>query len=130
MMSQSVENAITRIAIRVGVERNILERLIYNESRGNINVGMDRSNYSAGIAQVSRLIWRTYSDLPYSTASKPEYFEENIETAAKFLKHNFDVYDDWPIALAAYNAGETVTNQVLQGKRNFAPVTLKYISGI
>lgn len=113
--------------MRVGVNRNALERLIYNESRGNPYVGMDRSNYSAGIAQVSRLIWRKYSKMPYSEAIKPEKFEENMLVAAQYLKHNYEHYHDWKIALAAYNSGETVTDRVLAGKRAFSPVTQHYV---
>lgn len=115
--------------MKTGVDRNALERLIYNESRGNPYVGMDKSNYSAGIAQVSRLIWRKFSNLPYSEAIKPERFEDNIYVGAQYLKHNYDHYHNWKIALAAYNAGETVTDKVLAGKRQFSPITQKYIEG-
>lgn len=90
---------------------------------------MDRGNYSAGIAQISRLIWRTYSSLPYSEAVKPEKFEENMYIAAQYLKHNYEHYHDWKLALAAYNAGETVINKVLAGKRGFSPITQRYIAG-
>lgn len=118
------------MAARVGVDRNALERLIWNESRGNPAIGMDKSNYSAGIGQVSRLIWRTYSKLPYTDAVKPEKFEENISVAAQYLKHNYKHYGSWRLALAGYNEGETVLNKVLRHERDLSPITKKYIEGM
>lgn len=102
---------------------------MWNESRGNPSIGMDRSGYSAGIAQVSRLIWRTYSDLPYSEAIKPERFEENMTVAAKYLKHNYQHYGSWKLALQAYNEGETVMDKVLKGQRQLSPITVNYTKG-
>lgn len=90
---------------------------------------MDKSNYSAGIAQVSRRIWKAYSDVPYSQAANPKNFEYNLEVGARYLRHNYDVYGSWKIALEAYNEGETVTNQVLAGKRDFSPITKRYVAG-
>jgi hypothetical protein len=90
---------------------------------------MDKSGYSAGIAQVSKLIWKKFSNLPYKEAIKPERFQENMYVAAKFLKHNYEHYHNWKLALAAYNAGETVTDKVLRGQRSFSPITQRYIAG-
>ncbi len=127
IMAGSIESAISRVASRVGVNRNALERLIYNESRGNPYVGMDKSNYSAGIAQVSRVVWKQYSKLPYSEASKPEYYEQNITVAAQYLKENYKRFGNWKDSLAGYNQGITAWGQVKLGKRKPSPITLKYI---
>ena len=91
---------------------------------------MDKSNYSAGIAQISRLIWNTYSKMPYKLAADPRYYETNIAVAAKFLKHNYEHYGTWKLALQAYNAGETVTDKVLAKLRKFNPITERYAAGV
>lgn len=131
-MSGSIEAAISRVATRTGVNRNALERLVWNESRGNASIGWNKGgpHYSAGIAQVSRGVWETYSNLPYSQALNPKMYEYNIEVGAKYLKHNYQHYGTWRIALAAYNEGETITNRVLKGEREFSPITKNYISGV
>lgn len=90
---------------------------------------MDASNYSAGIAQISRKVWQSYSNLPYSDAAKPEYYKENIAIAAEYLKSNYHRFGSWKLALEAYNMGPTALTQVLQGQRNLAPITAQYVAG-
>ncbi len=106
--------------------------MVWNESRGNPNVGWNKGgpHYSAGIAQISRAVWQTYSKVPYAEALNPRMYEYNIEVAAQYLKHNYDHYGNWKIALQAYNSGETVTNRVLAGKRTFSNITQRYAAGI
>lgn len=125
-----IEAAITKAALRTGVNRNALERLVYNESRGNPNIGMDISNYSAGIAQLSRKVWNSHTNLPYSDAAKPQYYEENLEIGAQYLKENYHRFGSWRLALAAYNEGPTIVNKVLRHQRELSPITQKYIAGI
>jgi hypothetical protein len=129
-LSGNIEAAITKVATRVGVERSALERLVWNESRGNIAVGMDVSNYSAGIGQISRRVWSHYSTLPYSDAANPRYYMENLTVAAQYLHDMHSQFGDWRTALAAYNSGPGVIQQVLAGKRNLSYITQRYIAGV
>lgn len=129
-MSGAVESAISKAAIKTGVNRAALERVIYNESRGNPAIGMDSKNYSAGIGQISRVVWRKYTSLPYSDAADPAYYETNIEIAAKYLKENYRRYHTWKLAMAAYNEGPGTLNKILKGERDYSPITKKYISGV
>lgn len=124
-----MENSISRVAALVGVDRNALERLIYNESRGNPFVGMDKSNYSAGIGQVSRVVWKTYSKLPYAEAVNPQHYEDNMIVAAKYLKDNFSRFGSWTDALKAYNVGPSALQQIKQGKRQLPIITQHYTQG-
>jgi soluble lytic murein transglycosylase-like protein len=124
-----VEDAISRIASQEGINRNVFERLIYNESRGNPYVGMDSSNYSAGIGQVSRVVWKTYSKLPYNEASNPMNYEHNMRVAARYLKDNYKRFGNWRDALMAYNMGPTALEQVKMGKRSIPKITQNYVRG-
>jgi soluble lytic murein transglycosylase-like protein len=90
---------------------------------------MDKTNYSAGIGQVSRTVWKTYSKLPYAEATEPKFYEENMEVAARYLKENYKRFGDWTNALAAYNSGPGAWEQVKQGTRKPSPITLHYIQG-
>jgi len=126
-MAQSVENAISQIASEERVNRNALERLIYNESRGNPYVGMNNSNYSAGISQISRVVWKKYSNLPYAEASKPKYWKQNMRIGAKYLKENYQRFGNWKDALSAYNMGATALQKVKLGQRNMPIIAQNYI---
>ena len=128
-MGGNVELAISQSASRYGINRKALERVVWNESRGNIKAGMNGSNYSAGVAQISRSVWRSYSNLPYADASKPMYYQQNIDVAAQYLKALHKRFGNWTIAIAAYNEGPTLMRRILSGQRGLSPITQKYIAG-
>lgn len=106
-----------------------MERIIYNESRGNPSVGFNKTRYSAGIAQISKAVWRSYSKLPYSEAANPQYFEQNIDIAAKYLRENYLRFGNWKDALMAYNVGPTALQNIKKGKRKLPLITQNYING-
>lgn len=112
------------------MDKAALQRVVWNESRGNPFVGMDKSNYSAGIAQISRAVWRTYSSLPYADAANARYYKQNIEVAAKYLKALYNQFGSWKLAMAAYNEGPNNLNKILRGQRGLSPITVKYIAGV
>ena len=128
-MTQSVDEAITQAALQTGVDRNALERLVYKESRGNINVGWDPQHYTQGVAQVSETVWDEYSTVPWSEAGDADQYKENIEVAAMYLKSQYNNFETWTLALESYNAGPSVVNQVLSGQRQFSPITQNYVAG-
>lgn len=126
-MVASIETTINKIAIKVGVNRNALERLIYNESRGNPNVGMNKSNYSAGIAQLSSAVWHKYTKLPYAEAINPNRYELNIMIGAKYLKENYRIFGNWTNALMGYNMGTNALLQAMHGQRKIPKITQQYV---
>jgi len=126
-MSGSVESTISEVAARLGINRNALSRLIYNESRGNPFVGMSRDNYTAGIGQISRAVWQKYSKIPYEEASKPQFYKNNIFIAALYLKENYIRFGNWTDALAAYNVGANALIQIKKGQRKMPTITKNYI---
>ena len=90
---------------------------------------MDRSNYSAGIAQISRAVWSTYSRLPYAAAADANFYKQNIFVAAQYLSALHKQFGDWRTTLAAYNSGPNAIKQYLHGKRKLSPITVRYIAG-
>ncbi|EPX86175.1 Soluble lytic murein transglycosylase [Rubellimicrobium thermophilum DSM 16684] len=37
--------------------------------------------------------------------------EQNLEGGARYLRHQFETFGSWPLALAAYNAGPAAVQQ-------------------
>jgi hypothetical protein len=106
-----------------------LHRLVYEESRGRINVGWDPSHYSAGIGQVSRAVWQKYSSLPFNEAANPKYFFENLTVAAKYLKDLYRMFGSWKLALEGFNEGPGTLRAILAGRRGLSPITQRYVAG-
>ena len=126
-MAGSIESAISRVAATTGVNRNALERVIFNESRGNPHIGMNKTNYSAGIAQVSKAVWEKYSKIPFSQATDPKNYEHNMMIGAKYLKENYKKFGNWVDAMKAYNVGPTALQKIKQGNRQLPKTTQNYI---
>lgn len=104
-------------------------RLIYNESRGNYNVGFDKQHYSTGIAQISKTVWEQYSRIPFSHAGDKKYWIENLSVGAKYLRENYERFGNWKDALSAYNMGPTALIKYKQGLRDMPAITQNYIKG-
>jgi membrane-bound lytic murein transglycosylase D len=53
--------------------------------------------------------------------------EKNARAAAKYLRHLYNRFGNWPLALAAYNAGETRVNNLLSktANRDYASIAGK-----
>ena len=90
---------------------------------------MDPSNYSAGIAQISRAVWNNYTKLPYKDAADPKFYKENMEISAKYLKSLEMRFGNWRLALMAYNMGPGNLHAYLNGRHALSPITVRYVAG-
>ncbi|MFP7571646.1 lytic transglycosylase domain-containing protein [Marivita sp. S2033] len=83
-------------ARRHGIPEDLFLRLVQQESNFNPNA---RSHKGAiGLAQ---LMPATARDLRVN----PNDPEQNLEGGARYLKEQYRAFGQWPLALAAYNAG-------------------------
>ena len=79
-----------------GVPYNILASLLENESTFNPRA-ISKSG-AQGIAQFMPEISKYHKIDPFDP-------NQSISKAAEILKHNYDVFGDWKLAIAAYNSG-------------------------
>lgn len=86
-----------------GIEPHLLLALFWVESRwcheGLTEEGITES--PKGALGIGQIMPSTAEDLDID----PYEIEENIIGAARYLREQWDVFEDWELALAAYNAG-------------------------
>lgn len=118
------------VAMQMGIPANILKRLVINESSGRTNIGMDKSNFSAGLTQVSKPVWTHYTKIPYSNASQSAYWQQNLYVGASYLKDMHKEFGDWKLAMMAYNMGPGNLHKALHGQHSVPEITKRYVQGL
>ncbi len=102
---------------------------MYNESKGNINIGSDPTGYTQGVGQVSKDVWDKYSKISYNLAGNPKYYQENLNVSAHYLKDLTHQFGNYTLGLMAYNMGPGNLTKYLLGKRHLPKITEKYVQG-
>lgn len=95
-MARVTRQQIYQAADRYGIPRGVFYAMISAESGGRTD-----AKSSAGAIGPAQLMPRTASGLgvnPYDPI-------ENLDGGARYLSNHFKKYNDWSLALAAYNAG-------------------------
>lgn len=95
------EAAITSVALHYGLEPALLKALVAVESRFN-----SKARSSANALGLTQVLPSTARDVglqdPETNLFKPELA---LATGAAYLRQMWFEFRDWPLALAAYNAG-------------------------
>lgn len=82
-----------------GIPRNLLARLIYQESRYRPDIITGATISSAGAQGIAQIVPRWHPDV------NPLDPWASIEYAGRYLASLYRRYGDWSLALAAYNWG-------------------------
>lgn len=85
---------------RHGLPRNLLGRVLYQESRFREDIIRGDVTSSAGAVGIAQIIPRFHDVDPLDPFASISY-------AARYLRENFERFGSWPKALAAYNVGPT-----------------------
>lgn len=83
-------------ALKYGLDPNLFVRQIQAESSFNPNAVS-----SAGAIGLGQIMPATAKELGIN----PEDPDQNLEGAARYMRQQLDTFGDYPLALAAYNAG-------------------------
>jgi soluble lytic murein transglycosylase-like protein len=101
-LTPEVERAAGAAARAAGLEPQLLLALLWQESR-YCHRGPDGAltTSPAGALGIAQLMPATAEALGVD----PRDLEDNVHGAARYLRMQWDRFQDWPLALAAYNAG-------------------------
>lgn len=133
-------SAIRDAEISNGIPQDLLARLLYQESRFKPDViaGYDRSPVGAiGIAQFMpataaemglSLVASSYNGTPTQTYDP----FASIAAAGRYLKRQFNSFNDWRLALMAYNWGPGNVSKWLRAGKSYPPAmeTSTYVAQI
>ena len=112
----------TRLAKKYGLPENIFLALIHQESRFDAN-----ALSPAGAIGLTQLMPGTASDMDVD----PRDPMQNLEGGARYLAQQYKAFGEWPLALAAYNAGPSrvrkAGNVIPNNKetQNYVPTVLR-----
>lgn len=111
------EDLITKSANETGVPVELFAALIRGES--NFNPKAVSPTGAKGMAQFVKDTAIASGLKVHSDPSKDERFipEKALPASAKLLANLYGKYNSWPLALTAYNAGETAVNNALKAAK-------------
>lgn len=110
---------------KYGIPRDLLGRLLYQESRFRSDIINKRSGNLKGAIGIAQIVPRWHPGVdptdPYAS----------IDYAGRYLSENYRRFRTWKGALIAYNWGPSAYAEFLAGKRKFIPLeSMNYYSQI
>ncbi len=109
---------------RYGITRNLLARLLYQESHYRADIISGRTRSSAGALGIAQFMPATAADLGIDPLDPAQA----IDAAGRYLSQLYRATGDWRLALAAYNWG--LGNVQRKGMAAAPAETVAYVSGI
>jgi soluble lytic murein transglycosylase-like protein len=89
-----------------GLPRDLLARIAYEESRFREDIIRGNTASSAGALGIMQLEPEYYSSVRVTRPFADADVMLQIDDAATEMLHLYDRFKSWPLAIAAYNAGE------------------------
>jgi len=113
-----------------GIPPDLLARMAYQESHFRPDIISGTLASSAGALGILQLMPQYFNSVnvprPYQAAD----VVAQITEAAQQLQHLYGTFQDWGLAVAAYNAGAGTVSAYLSGSRQLPQETVSYVSDV
>ena len=113
-----------------GIPPNLLARMAYQESHFRPEIIDGTKASSAGALGILQLMPQYFASVRVPRPFSQQDTAAQISEAAVELDRLYGVFQDWALAVAAYNDGQGNVNQYLAGNRALPPQTLTYVSDV
>lgn len=124
---RDLKGAFDEIEMKYNIPNNLLAKIGWRESRFDPDVISGKKSGSSGEYGLMQIYEKYHPDF-----SKDMSVTEQIDYAASYLRKNYDRFNDWQLAVMAYNWGPTnVANWIKGGRKGTVPaVTKSYIKEV
>lgn len=113
-----------------GIPANLLARMAYQESHFRPDVIDGSTPSSAGALGILQLMPQYFSTVQVPTPFTESDTVAQISQAAQQLASLYGQFDDWTLAVAAYNAGAGTVTAYINGTGSLPPETEAYVADV
>lgn len=106
-----------------GIPTNLLARIAYQESRFRPDIISGATRSPAGAVGIMQLMPNYFPNAGQSP-------EADIDTAGNLLSSLYNTFQDWQVAVAAYNDGQGNIQAYLNGTKTLPAETQNYVSAV
>lgn len=114
----------------LGIPHNLLARMAYQESRFRDDVITGETFSPAGALGILQLMPKYFTTVQRPTPYTPQDTLDQISQAGQQLVSLYHHYQDWALAIAAYNDGQGNVDQYVAGNRTLPAETTSYVASV
>lgn len=115
---------------QMGLPPNLLARMAYQESHFRPEIIDGTRSSPAGALGILQLMPQYFNTVRVPVPFTPQDTGAQIQQAAQLLSSLYRHYQDWGLAVAAYNAGQGHVDGYVAGTRALPAETLNYVSQV
>lgn len=116
--------------VQYGIPTNLLARLAYQESSFRADVIQGLTSSSTGALGLMQLEPQYFSSVTVPIPFSATDTQNQIAQAAQQLLSLYQHFNDWGLALAGYNDGQSNVDAFVAGTRALPQETVNYVAGI
>lgn len=115
---------------QAGIPANLLARMAYQESHFRQEIIDGTQSSPAGALGILQLMPRYFASVQVPRPFSPQDTSAQIQEAAQLLSNLYRHYQDWGLAVAAYNDGQGNVDAYVAGTRALPAETLSYVAQV
>ncbi len=113
-----------------GIPANLLARMAYQESHFRQDIITGTTASSAGALGILQLMPQYFSTVRVATPFTTQDTTDQITQAAGQLMSLYNEFNDWTLAVAAYNAGAGTVSKYVAGTGSLPAETSAYVADV